>query len=79
MISEAIWEDIQGIYQDCYDLGLGHPDSHAGNVGQIDGHLIFYDVSDNSGDVDDTIPEIDPTDLVIKYGMPLIGDEYNSF
>ena len=44
MISEAIWEDIQGIYQDCYDLGLGHPDSHAGNVGQIDGHLIFYDV-----------------------------------
>jgi hypothetical protein len=69
MITEPIWEDIQGIYQDCYDLGLGHPDSHAGNVGQIDGHLIFYDVSDNSFAVDDTIPEIDVSKLVAKYGI----------
>jgi len=77
MITTNVWEDIVGLYKDCKELGLGRPDSHAGNVGQIDGHLIFYDVSDNSGDVDDTIPEIDPTDLVIKYGMKQISiDEW---
>jgi hypothetical protein len=64
----VMWEDIKNIYKECDDIDLNEPDIHMGNIGQIDGRIIFYDISDNLDLIDYDIPKLNVSQILHQLG-----------